>query len=394
MKIERNANGEGFVLTNGKGEALAVSFMEFWDICKAGTRMNTRDEVEDYLKNNPEIGDHDLERVRAFPVLVNKIAEQVIQDRIDHEYTDQIYEAAENCIEDHITEIEDKIKWFAVSDSYCVSVWYAPDKYDGDQFQMHLELIGGDGRMGPGCEVVSSDSYATADVSVEALCETLNEVYQDARRDGAGENEVFVGASEMAEWIRKAFEMEILLVGQYYEVKAFFERFRPTNKREQAEFNYMLGTGNVTDHSLAIIGDARLLDYLWDKHSDNDGSSVRKTIMENPRATYLVEKALKDPDWEVRKAVVWRGEMGFSDCIQMAMREKHPLVQKVLKEKLGDYYPKELEQTGEQALARTLDGKVVAVPVGLERAIQEAEALKKGAVHHVNAVNQKDGMAR
>lgn len=180
MEIERNANGNGFVLTNQVGKTLEISFSEFWDICRVGKEIDTRDEVKNYLSQCPDINGHDLDRVRAFPELIDKITEQVIQDRINDESGDQIYDAAMKCIQTHIAEIEDKVKWFRLSEDKCISVWYSPDKHDGDQFQMHLEATGKNGVMGPDCEVLSSDSYATADISFTALCETLSEICRDA----------------------------------------------------------------------------------------------------------------------------------------------------------------------------------------------------------------------
>lgn len=182
MKVDfSKAADKGFVLlTNNSGSTMAVSVMEFWEICRVGSKIDTKGEVEEYLAQCPDIDGHDLDRIRAFPALVDAITERVIDDRIGEETGDQIYYAAEKCIKSHIAEIENKVKWFRLSDNKCISVWYAPDKYDGDQFQMHLEEIGEDGKMGAGCEILSDESYATNDISFEALCETLNEILEDA----------------------------------------------------------------------------------------------------------------------------------------------------------------------------------------------------------------------
>lgn len=79
---------------------------------------------------------------------------------------------------------DEGIRWFSISDSKCVSVWYSPDDCDAGQFQMHLENKYSDGSMGRYCEVLSSESYATADTSYQAVCETLNEIYEDAGISG------------------------------------------------------------------------------------------------------------------------------------------------------------------------------------------------------------------
>ena len=180
MKIEKCNDGTGFVLTNESGDSLHISFADFWDICKHGTQMETRSEVEEYLSQCPAIDGHDLDRVRAFPELVDKITEKVIQNRINEESGDQIYDAATECISKHVAEIETKLMWFKLSEEKCISVRYAPDEHDGDQFQMYLEEIGEDGYMGSRCELVSDEAYATADISFKSLCETLEEVCDDA----------------------------------------------------------------------------------------------------------------------------------------------------------------------------------------------------------------------
>lgn len=85
MKIERNPDGSGMILTNSAGASLNVSWAEFWDICSAGVQMDTKDEVESYLSDCDIIGEYNIQRIRAFPTLIDKITEQVIKDRIDEQ---------------------------------------------------------------------------------------------------------------------------------------------------------------------------------------------------------------------------------------------------------------------------------------------------------------------
>lgn len=70
--------------------------------------------------------------------------------------------------------------WFALDDEKCISVWFAPDQDDGDQFQMKLEERAEDGSMGAHCELISDESYGTRDLSFGAVCKTLWEVCVDA----------------------------------------------------------------------------------------------------------------------------------------------------------------------------------------------------------------------
>ena len=74
---------------------------------------------------------------------------------------------------------KEKCFWFPLTDDKCISVWYAPDKYDGDQLQMKLELRGEDGSMGSHCEILIDESYATADLSYDAIFTTVKEIYAD-----------------------------------------------------------------------------------------------------------------------------------------------------------------------------------------------------------------------
>lgn len=83
---------------------------------------------------------------------------------------------------------QDHCFWFPLSEEKCISVWYAPDKYDGDQLQMKLEQRGEDGSMGPHCEVLIDESYATANLSEKAILQTLREIYEDAGLDSIADS--------------------------------------------------------------------------------------------------------------------------------------------------------------------------------------------------------------
>ena len=218
MEIEKSKNGNGYVLTNKLGNVLNVSFSEFWEICREGSRIDTKHEVQEYLSQCPDINGHDLDRIRAFPELVEKIMEQVIQDRINDETGDQIYYAAEKCINSHIATIENKVKWFRLSEDTCISVWYAPDKHDGDQFQMHLEKIGEDGIMGPGCEILSDESYATDSISYSSLCKTLIEICNDANISNDDVDDLTAQISGIADEIFCSFGMKKGALSKTFEV--------------------------------------------------------------------------------------------------------------------------------------------------------------------------------
>lgn len=70
--------------------------------------------------------------------------------------------------------------WFSLSEDKCISVWAYPDGKHPDQLLMKLEQRGEDGSMGPHCEVLIDESYATGSLSQKDIRRCLREVYKDA----------------------------------------------------------------------------------------------------------------------------------------------------------------------------------------------------------------------
>lgn len=93
MRIEHAEDGNGMILTNSKGERMQVSFMEFWEICKFGDRMDTKDEVINYLDDCGTIDGIDSNKILEHSDLINDIVEEVINKRIDNENGGQVYDA-------------------------------------------------------------------------------------------------------------------------------------------------------------------------------------------------------------------------------------------------------------------------------------------------------------
>lgn len=343
MKIEKNENGNGFVLTNHLGQTLNVDFMEFWDICRTGTKIGTQSEVEEYLAQCPDIDGHDLDRVRAFPILIDKITEQVIKDRINDESGDQIYDAASECINAHIAEIEDKVKWFRLSEDKCISVWYSPDRYDGDQFQMHLEEIGEYGVMGPGCEILSSDSYATADISFKALCETLSEICEDA--------DIY---DDEYPWLTTSHTASRL-------AQEIFDAFGMEKKREYADWKaYSLsridcdGVVDTALSSIKGIGVAAGSGYYGLK-SFEFGNDKFNLFMELCK---LVDEETQQPHYSVYYAVEFdEGDTLFSDWASVAGMDIEALKNTVFEIANTDY-SKEIEAVLKPS--SSLDAKILA----------------------------------
>lgn len=94
--------------------------------------------------------------------------------------------------------------WFPLNEDKCISVWYAPDKYDGDQLLMHLEERAEDGSMGPHCEILSDESYATANLSQRAIRRTLREIYDDADLEDIAKS----ASQELSEKVMSVFGLK------------------------------------------------------------------------------------------------------------------------------------------------------------------------------------------
>ena len=141
-----------------------------------------------------------------------------------------------------------------------------------------------------------------------------------------------------------------------YEVDFLREHFRAESKEEQAIFDYtMMRLDNGTpisavEKSLAKIGGPEMLHYLYDKNTyDVDDYSVRLSIVRNPRCDeLLLSRALRDRDWEVRKAAVLNERTPIHGCFERAQKEGNPYVIDALKERLGDRFP---ERRGPQPVA-------------------------------------------
>lgn len=126
----------------------------------------------------------------------------------------------------------------------------------------------------------------------------------------------------------------------------FLHTFQPDNEKEKAVFEYMKGQlkeGNLTleaySGDLAKIGNAPVLQDLWKKHQESQDIGVRKSIIENPKCpAWILEAALSDKDWEVRKSAVLRPEITQDILSYVAQREMNPMVQDALKERLGNLY--------------------------------------------------------
>ena len=130
------------------------------------------------------------------------------------------------------------------------------------------------------------------------------------------------------------------------QMKLFMQAFNPANEREKALFEYMkqdLANGATLESQysvLAQLGDAYTLDALYCECHEGTQYHIRKHIVNNSRCPeYLLEKALTDNDWEVRKAAVLREDTPVKACITAAKREANPMVIQAYQERLGDLFP-------------------------------------------------------
>jgi len=102
MEIKRAENGDGMVLTNAAGESMKVSAMEFWEIVREGNRMNTRNDVEDYLRDCNEIGDVSISEIseELYEEFLGDVVDKTLSNRYKDETLDQIWEAANQVLKE------------------------------------------------------------------------------------------------------------------------------------------------------------------------------------------------------------------------------------------------------------------------------------------------------
>lgn len=102
MEIKRDETGNGMVFTNAAGESMKVSVMEFWEIVREGNRMNTRNEVEDYLRDCDEIGDVSISEIseELYEEFLGDVVDKTLSNRYKDETLDQIWEAANQVLKE------------------------------------------------------------------------------------------------------------------------------------------------------------------------------------------------------------------------------------------------------------------------------------------------------
>lgn len=154
-----------------------------------------------------------------------------------------------------------------------------------------------------------------------------------------------------------------------YPYGVFLHTFQPSDDREEALFDYMksqLKEGVLTleahHDTLAKIGNGPVLRDLWQRYQSNDPSICKHIAFNRNCPADILEHALHDNDWEVRRNAVLNPSLSDEACIERAQHEANPFVKKALQVRLGDRFS-QTEQfyaaTQAQALAR--DGKAVAV---------------------------------
>ena len=104
MEIKRVQNADRMVLTNGQGQSMSISMMEFWEICSFGARLDTRDEVENLIRDCEEVSGLDADKILENEDLMNQIVEGVIAKRVGNENGDQIYEVAKEKVKEQLEQ--------------------------------------------------------------------------------------------------------------------------------------------------------------------------------------------------------------------------------------------------------------------------------------------------
>lgn len=102
MEIKKDENGNGMVLINAAGESMRVSVMEFWEIVREGNRMNTRNEVEDYLRDCDEIEDVSVDEIseELYEEFLGDVVDKTMSNRYKYETLNQIWDAANEVLKE------------------------------------------------------------------------------------------------------------------------------------------------------------------------------------------------------------------------------------------------------------------------------------------------------
>lgn len=186
------------------GDASIVSYL-LEHGADAGMKDFSGKDAVSYAKEALDFGkDMPSERMGAYQEVIQMLEAQIAYDKLP-----------ENCF------------WFALDDEKCISVWYAPDQDDGDQFQMKLEERAEDGSMGAHCELIIDESYGTRDLSFGAVCKTLWEVCVDAEFSDDKADEV---VSRVAKEIFANYGLEVPVVDRKKAIEIaedFLKRMNP-----------------------------------------------------------------------------------------------------------------------------------------------------------------------
>lgn len=72
-------------------EKFQLKWHEFWQLCRMGQDIDTKNEIKEFIADLPD----ECYSLLDNPMLLDKVANHVIDMRISNETTDEIYEALE-----------------------------------------------------------------------------------------------------------------------------------------------------------------------------------------------------------------------------------------------------------------------------------------------------------
>lgn len=83
-------NDQGVLLEKGT-EKFQLKWHEFWQLCRMGQDIDTKNEIKEFIADSPD----ECYSFLNSSLLLDKVASYVIDMRISNETTDEIYEALE-----------------------------------------------------------------------------------------------------------------------------------------------------------------------------------------------------------------------------------------------------------------------------------------------------------
>lgn len=129
------------------------------------------------------------------------------------------------------------VYWFALNNEKCVSVWFSKDSYNGDEIQMKLEQRMPGGFMGPDCELICDEHYATRGLSFDDIHGTLMDICDEWHIEVSAEHLAILTDSMMVNFGLTREPLEITLRNAQAQTSPNLESYKEQCLAEALEEN-------------------------------------------------------------------------------------------------------------------------------------------------------------